>query len=313
MSALVKACNVSQSIKNTGFECSAAMGPVAMIIAVPKGLKWTTSDMDDFPAYIQTQMHASASARVYPLFGSNAPIRTINVNDADDVTQTFDDGLEVFIRSGYANRILETNEGGLCYAKALRSFLNAGYAFIEIDKEGQVCFKKNADGTFSGFPAYIGGSTPKAANFTEKYMNRFRLSYDPTNYINSGEIYAGAEAILDYMGLIDVELFSAAAATTTTLKIGVKTECAETDLVALLDDDLALVANFVVTEGGVVITPSAAVIETASGVTYVKLTIAAQTSADVIRVALAAPSVLKTNGVEGYEMAEDGYVDITIP
>jgi len=309
MGALVKACDVSVSLKNTGIECSSAMGPTAMIIAVPSGLKWTSSDLTDFAAYIQTKMHAAAASRVYPLFGNQAPIRTIQVNDSDDVVQTYDDGSEDFIRSGFANRVFETNKGGLCYASALRSFIGSGYAFLEIDKEGNIAMKKNADGTYSGFPCVMGGRTPAAATFTTKFQNRFGLSYDPTSYINNGVIMTGAEDILDYTGLLDVVLSSAGAATTTTLKIAIATECAETDLVDLLGADIAQVANFIVTEGGVVITPSAAVIENG----YVKLTIAAQTSADVIRVALAAPSVLKTNGIEGYEMASDGYVDITIP
>jgi len=310
MSALVKACNVSQSVKNTGFECSSALGATAMIIAVPKTLKWTTSDMDDFPAYIQTQIHAAAASRAYPMFGDYAPIRIITVNDADDVTQTFDDGFEVFIRSGFANRILETNEGGLCYAKALRSFINAGYAFIEIDKEGQSIFKKNSDGTFSGFPAYLGGATPKPASFTEKYMNRLRLSYDPTALLNSGEIYSGLEAILGYMGLIDVVLSSGGSPTTTVLKVKVTTECAESDLTAIVGSPLAVAGNFTITKtsDSSTVTPSAVAIEN----DYVKFT-GTFSSGSVYRVALNAPSVLKTNGVSGYEMQDDGYVDFTIP
>jgi hypothetical protein len=266
--------------------------------------------MIDFPAYIQTKMHAAAASRVYPMFGENAPIRTITVNDSDDVTQTFDDGFEVFIRSGFANRILETNEGGLCYAQALRSFLNSGYAFIEIDEAGQSIFKKNADGTFSGFPAFMGGTSPKAASFTEKYMNRFRLSYDPTALLNSGEVYSGLESILGYMGLIDVILGEAAAPSTTVLKVSVETDCAETDLVALIGSPLADADNFTITKvsDSSVVTPSAVVIENG----YIKLT-GVYTSAAVYRVALVTAAALKANSISGYEMKSDGYVDLTIP
>ena len=310
MSALVKACNVAASIKNTGIECSAAMGATAMIIAVPAGLKWTTGDLADFVGYISEQSHAAASARVYPLFGNNAPIRIIGNNDEDDVTETYDDGFINFVRSGFANRTFTTDKGGLCYAKALRSFLNAGYSFIEVDKSGQVIMKLNEDGTYSGFAANLGGKTPTGADFKSTYKNRFQLSYDPTTYINQGEIFTGAEGLLDLMGLIDFEISSAAAATTTKLKIAVTSDCAETDLVVLLGADLAQITNFVVTkvsDGSAVSISAAAIV---SG--HIELT-GTFTTATAYNVAAAAASVLFTNGVEGYEMKSGGDVAITIP
>ncbi len=308
MAALVKACDVS-SIQNTGVECSAAMGPAAMFLIMPPGLKWTNSDLSDFPAYVEQKMHASAETRIYPLFGNSAPIRSIEANDSDDTIQTFDDGVEKFIRSGYANRIYRTEKGGLCLAASMRSLLNIGYAFVEIDKEGNICFKKNSDGTYSGFPSTgMGGVTPKAATFTESYMNGFRLSYDVSTYINSGLIMKGAESILDFMGLIDTNVTAFTASTTTRLKIGVKTQCAGTDLVALLGVTLAVAGNFVVTNAST----GAAVSITGASIVSGNIELAGTfTTATTYRVALAPSATLYTNGVEGYEGVK--YKDILIP
>lgn len=309
MAAIVKACDVSASIQNTGVECSAAMGPVAMLLIMPPGLKWTDNDLLDFPAYVEGKMHASAATRIRPLFGNAAPIRMIENNDSEDTNQTFDDGSEKFIRSGYANRKYHTDKGGLCLASSMRSFLNTDYAFVEIDKQGTICFKKNSDGTYSGFPSTsMGGVTPKAATFTEAYMNGFRIGYDLTNYVNSGVIMKGAESILDFMGLIDTEVTAPVASTTTRLKIGVKTECAGTDLVALLGVTLAAAGNFVVTNAST----GAAVSITGASIVSGNIELAGTfTTATTYRVALAASSTLYTNGVEGYEGVK--YKDILIP
>jgi len=307
--AIVKKCNVSASVQNTGIECSAAMGATKMFLLVPSGVTWTANQIADFVTTINTARHGASASRVYPIFGNQAPIITINVNDEDDVTEKFDNGSEVFVRSGFANRIYETNQGGLCYAKALRSFLNSGYYFVEVDDQGNFIVKKNEDGTFSGFPAaYLGGKTPTAGSFKTVYKNRFGISYDPTIYINSGEIYSNGEGLLDLMGLIDAELSDAGSPSTTGVNVSIKTECAETDLVALLDSEWAQVSNFVVTKvsDGSAVTPSAVTI--VGGHVHIAGTFA---SASVYTVALAAPSVLKTNGIEGYEGTVS--VDITIP
>jgi hypothetical protein len=309
MATLTEACNISTSVKNSGVGCSAAMLATAQIIAGPLGLKIPANALLDFQAWVNTQMHAAPGSRIYPFFGSNAPIRTLNANDSADVEQTFDDGSKVFITSGFANRTYETDAGGLCYAAVLRSFLNSGYGFIELDKTGQVTLKKNSDGTYGFFPCYMGGGTPTAATFKTKYMNKFSVSYDPDVYVNSGKIFKGAEAVLDLMGLQDVELASGAAATTTTITITAIIECGGIDLIALLSTPLAQVSNFVLTDKAGGTHPTVTAVAIVNGKLQFTGTFV---TGHTYNVAFAAPSVLFTNGIQGYDGAVQGGVDITV-
>src|SRR5688572_23319744 len=117
--AIKKACIIGNSIKNTGKECDAAMGPTAMLIAVPPSTLITLEDLEDPTEWIRPLLHAPKASRVYPFFGNVAPINTINNNAEGDTTVTMDDGTIVFLRYGIYNRLFETTSGGLCYARAL--------------------------------------------------------------------------------------------------------------------------------------------------------------------------------------------------
>src|SRR6185437_4101258 len=150
MGALIKACLKALTIKNSGSECSESMGPTSMLFMVPPNLKWTATDMLNFDAYLQTQIHAAAGQRIYPLFGPDVPIRKLTVNKEGDVIPIQDDGTPIFVRYGKITRMFGTTEGGICYAQVLESLLRAGYSFIEVDNANQVLMRANEDGTFSG-------------------------------------------------------------------------------------------------------------------------------------------------------------------
>jgi hypothetical protein len=306
--AIVKACNAVVSIKNSGHECSKALGAMKMIIAAPTTRKWTANEIANFPATIDTDMHA-ASSRAFAYFGNKAPIDEIVDNDADDVIQTFESGKQVFVRAGFANRVYSTTEGGLCYASELRSLLNSGYGFVPVDEEGQFAVQANTDGTFSPFPAFMGGKTPKEATFKTVYVNRFMISYDPTNYINSGEIYSGGEALLDFMGLLDVELSTTgvAASSTTHLKFKIFTECAGTDLSAIMGASLA---NFTINRTDDNSVPTTTAIAVSAGVVDITGTF---TTGKSYKVALVSAATLKAAGIEGYEMVSDGFATVVVP
>lgn len=311
--ALVKACNVSTSIKNTGVGCSSALGPLAMILAMPTGLKFSQADIDgDFTAKVFEKMHGDPGARVFGLFGNNAPVWDIESNDSDDVYEEGPNGGRVFIRSGYANRTISTTKGGLCLAESMRSFIGSGYGFMEIDNQGQIAMKKNSDGTYSAFPAQeMGGTTPRAATFATVYKNVFTYSYDPNSYINGGVIFKGAEGILGLNSLLEVELKQGSGTTTATqLFIDVNAECTGDDLVALLNTDLADVDLWKASNNttGAPITVSAAAIVSGE----VQLTITSQTTGTKVKVTTTLPSVWFTNGVEGYD-GSTSTVLITIP
>lgn len=258
MSAIVKACNKSVFVRNTGKECDTAMTALAMVIAIHRSVKWTQDDLNDPIPWMNLLIH---QRKAFPLFGATAPIRGIQNNNEADVTVTLDDGLVVFLRYGLFNKVLETTSGGLCYAKALQSFLNSGYYLIELDQIGQMQFRKNNDGTYSGLITdQMYAPTPIQADFrTGPYKNRFSYTYSPVELVNNGQIFAGADALLSMTGLIDVVFEESAAASTTKLTVTVKTECAGADLLDLFPTQIVDVDNFVITNKatGVAVVPSA--------------------------------------------------------
>lgn len=213
--ALIKACIVGNSVKNTGKECDIAMGPTAMIIAVPPQTVITAANLADPLAWIRPLLHADKQSRVYPLFGSVAPINVIT-NDAEaDVEVTLDDGTKVPVRLGVYSRTFETISGGLCYAEALLSFIGAGYRTIEIDQVGRTLIRREdtIPKTWGGMiTSYMGGKSPTLATLKDVYRNRFGYSFTPQEMVNNGEIFEGGGPLLGLMGLVTSEVVAGTAA-----------------------------------------------------------------------------------------------------
>lgn len=306
--AIIKACNAKTSVKNTGKECDTSMTATAMLIAIHPSVKFDDDDLEDPVTWLQGLIQERLA---FPLFGSKAPIRTITNEAESDVVLTLDDGSRIFLRYGIYNRTFETTSGGFCYAKALQSFNKSGYSLLEIDQQGQLLARKNSDGTYSGFiTEFLFAPSPVLADFTTTpYKNRFSVAYSPVEIVNNGIIFEGAAPLLSMGGLIDVELKQVLPATTTILKLSVKTECAEADLLTMFPAETPLLANFIVTNKatGAVVTPSAAAIVAGNlhlTGTYV--------SGQTYNVTGSAPDIWFDNGIEGYD-ASAYTVSITIP
>lgn len=221
--ALTKACIVGNSVKNTGKECDIAMGPTAMIIAVPASTVLTEDDLLDIVAWARPLMHADKQSRIYPLFGSIAPINVITNDAESDVEVTLDDGTKVPVRLGVYSRTFETIAGGLCYASALLSFIGSGYRIIEIDQAGKTLVRRNdtLPKTWGGIiTSYMGGKSPTLATLKDVFRNRFGYSFTPQEMVNNGEIFEGGGPLLGLMGLIDSEITNEGAATFTTPAVG---------------------------------------------------------------------------------------------
>lgn len=309
--ALTNPCNLEATVVNTGSECDDAMNASAMIMLVPKDATWDDDDLDDFTGFLQTQIHATGRDRFLPIFGTSAPIRNIIDSKEEDVKETMEDGSVQFVRYGMYNRTFLTDKGGFCLAAALIK-LGKNFSFIEVDINGKVAQMVNADGTYSGFPLNLGyAPTPDLATLKTVYKNAFMVSFSPKNYIEKGKVFASDadEDILSLRGLFDTEVFKAPATvqTITTIFVGVKTLCAETDLVAKYGATLAAVGNFVVTKvsDGSVVVPSAAAVVNGE----IRLT-GTFVSGQSYYVALAAASVLKTAGIVGYEGTKKATVPI---
>lgn len=214
--ALIKACLIGNSLKNTGKECDVSMVAPAMFIAVPPTLEISAADLVDPVAWITPLLHADKQSRVYPFFGNKAPINTITNNAETDVLVVLDDGTQVFLRYGIYNRIFETIAGGICYAKALQGLNKSGYNIIEIDQQGQVLLGKNANGTWRGLIyTFMYSPSPIFPDFKNTpYKNRFQGSLSPVEFVQNGEIFTGGAGLLALMGLIDAEITNEATPTT---------------------------------------------------------------------------------------------------
>ncbi len=152
---------------------------------------------------------------------------------------------------------------------------------------------------------------PILADFkTTPYKNRFQISFSPTEMVNNGIIFKGAAGFLDMMGLIESEVTEGEGVhSNTKLYVGVKTHCAEADLVAKFGADIAKAAMFIITDKatGNVITPSAVAV--VSGEIEFTGTFPDAT----YNVVGSAPAVwsAQTPAIEGYDASENG-VDIVV-
>jgi hypothetical protein len=313
--ALIKSCIAGNAIKNTGKECDNAMGPTAMLIACPPSTVIDEEMMANIYEWAQVMIHAPKAQRIYPLFGSVAPINVITNNSEADVEVTLDDGTVVPVRYGVYNRTLETIAGGLCYADALMHLTGSGYRVIEIDQAGQVLLRKNGGTPKTYGPlicTYMRGLSPTLATLRDVYRNRFAYSYTPQEMVVNGTIFAGGSELLGLMGLITAEIVPAEnASTATQIYVSVQTECAESDLVELFGNDLAKPENFIVTdkETGEVIDVTAANI-----VGFSVELVGTYVSGKTYHVVGASPDVWFDNGegVSGYDASAEG-LDVTIP
>lgn len=308
--AIKKACLVTTRPKNTGKQCDSAMVATSMVVAMDRGLIFDDDDLADPVTWLTLLIHQK---KAFPLFGQKAPIREIKNNKEADVIVTLDDGTQVFLRYGVYNRQLATTQGGLCYAEALQSFLNSGMDLIEIDQQGQLLARDNGNNTYSPLlTSFMYGPSPDMADFKNTpYKNWFAYSFDPTELVNNGIIFNGAQALMSLQGLIDASILKAAAATTTKLKIWVKTTCSEDDLIAKFGATLGSdPTNFYVEDVAV---PGVAVTITGSAIvgSLIELT-GTFTSAHTYRVWGTSPETWLGNLIEGYDASEN-YVDILIP
>lgn len=311
MSAIIKACNISNSPNNTGLQCNAAMVATAMLIAMRSDITFTDADLADPVTWLTNLIHNKTA---FPMFGTKAPIREIKNEKEADVMVTLDDGLKVFLRYGIYNRSYATTSGGLMYAKALQSFLNSGYNILEIDQQGQLLAAQVSDGVYAALTTgFMYSPSPDMADFkTTPYKNWFAYSYSPVDLVQNGIIFTGAGSLLSLNGLIDSKITKAAAATTTKLKIGVVTTGAGVDLVAKFPLLGTIPANFYVEDVAVPGTPVAI---SAAGVVsgHIELT-GTFVSAHTYRVWGATPAVWLANTppISGFD-ASQNFVDILIP
>lgn len=208
---LVNPCDSALSVVNTGIDCETAMLQMAGLDLMPRGTTWTMADINaagSWANFKAMKNNAAAGSRWFSLFGSNAAVWDLSDANEDDVFETGPSGAKLFVRPGMINRTIVTANGGLCFAKALMA-LGSNFDFIDTDISGNVHWKVNADGSFSGItPILIKGLTPTLAGMQTVFKNRLYICVNPTYYIGGTKIYKPLDGIagLQIQGLLDAEL-----------------------------------------------------------------------------------------------------------
>jgi hypothetical protein len=293
---------------NTGFEGNVALGVAKGLFIVNASDTWTDSDMSDVSTFVKNRIHAAGSTRWYPILQGIfdfAVAKESDVSEANPIS-----GTSTRIRPGGFTITYTFNDGGLTLAKALRNF-KGGYRIVCLDQIRQFMQRKNASGVKSGLKCTDISSDILPATGSTTFKNTLVLSVSQEEYINYSEIKKVSEDddISDFSGLVDTDIIKAAAASTTKLKISVRTRDGKTDLIAKYGSALADLDLFIVTDkaSGVVVTPTA--IAVAGG--FLELT-GTYTTAHTYLVNGSAPSVWLTNLVEGYDASDNlGGVDST--
>ena len=301
-------CQVDENIVNTGTECNEAMGPTALILLGDTGIEYTPEQVEgSMLDVLETAIHAAGKARVYPLFGNNAPIRDIQNTNGDNVLEEMPDGSTAFVRSGKFTRLFLTKEGGDCLSKILYQMNGSTVGFVEVDANNKVKMRKLANGNYSFIPVnMIDAPLPSLASFTEVYKNAFRMNFDPKYYIKEAVTFVSTEDLTGLSGLVSAGVFAGTAISTPTkVYVKVKSLCANTDLVAEFPTQIVDTDNFVVKQNGAVLTISAAAV--VDGELELTGTFA---YTSVVTVSGALASVLNANGITGFDIVQS--VDITI-
>ena len=301
-------CQLDENIVNTGTECNEAMGPTALILLGDTGIEYTPEQVEgSMLDVLETAIHAAGKARVYPLFGNNAPIRDIQNTNGDNVLEEMPDGSTAFVRSGKFTRLFLTKEGGDCLSKILYQMNGSTLGFVEVDANNKVKMRKLANGNYSFIPVnMIDAPLPSLASFTEVYKNAFRMNFDPKYYIKEAVTFVSTEDLTGLSGLVSAGVFAGTAISTPTkVYVKVKSLCANTDLVAEFPTQIVDTDNFVVKQNGAVLTISAAAV--VDGELELTGTFA---YTSVVTVSGALASVLNANGITGFDIVQS--VDITI-
>lgn len=307
MSAMKRACNVSDSIRNTGVDCSVNMAAIVGVILVHPSFTFDDDDLADPVAFFTDALHATSPNRAFPIFGLQAPVQKLGNNKEADVTATLDDGTVVPIRYGMVNKLFSTTAGGLCLAKALQSFNRSGYAVLQIDTFGRMLAGKAADGGYRGlYTTNVWSPSPDEADFKNPQFTNFQISYSPQEYVN-GVILDGGDQLLALMGLIDGEIFGATA-TTTYVELGIRSGCSGTDWIAEFGADWENATLFTITNKATGADVPITGVTTVSG----KLRLAATlVSGQTYIVTVKDASVLQPAGIEGVEVGET--IEVTVP
>jgi len=248
MSAVIRACTTSSQIKNTGTGSNLFPAATAMLIICDKKFKFTLDDLNnpDILSAFTEWVHADPTDKVYPLFGNQIPISGIVNTKGTDNTVTLDNGEIIFVSYTQYAKLFSTTDGGLCFAKVLKSFNNADMRVMEVDIKGNLVCKDNHDGTYSGLKASLFAPAIDMSDLKNPAKSYFQLGYMPDYFVDNAVMLNDAAPLLDLMGLLDLKFTAVGTQTPTVLKVDLVDECCGDDVLAEYGADLVAIANSIV-------------------------------------------------------------------
>jgi len=301
-------CGLASTL-NTGVPfCDVLRDRPAMAIYLDQGKSFTPSDLAtaaSFLAALTTATRAVRGVRAFPIpnlknFTDNTPDPTTGgVGNLDTKTRIVDDPTPDFTFAV---------SGGELYQKKLQGLEVGVYDVMIVDRKGVVYGRTNSSGNFQGFSVYENYVyVPKflGTDAVEQYRFKTTLSSFQEYKSMASFVVVGA-GIFALTGInnVVVSLFSQ------TTNVGRFTFVADggKDLAALYATEILVAANITATNAqtGAPITVTSRTLDATTTPNQVVITIdstayAALASGDKININLAIPSVLKTNGIDGFE------------
>lgn len=300
--SILNLTNCNTTGNNGRVSCNATPGKPTFAIAAPKGFVIPDSvltDNDTFLLYLEERFNASDTRNDRFWL---SPQLTNFENKTGDPAMAERDGMSYLAQEKPFNWRWTLNTPGqnICDYKQWRNLvhLSSLYDWYVIDDKGQFWYTNGTDtdslpgaAGFTSSQVLVEQWIPKPADGLTEYKFSIQFLYNDELIENIGFIQCGAFPT-DKWGLVDVALTARGTTwTTTTAYVKGTLGCGGSSLGAY-SDVLDVAGAWVLYN----VTDSSAVTPTAvsynSTTDEFKFTFTAQTSADVIRVSLAAPSVL---------------------
>lgn len=311
--ATINGLSCGSSILNTGVPaCTFDPKEIIGAILIPKGKRFTASDVDNFKSTLISLANADdKKTRIYPI----GRFEAITDNSEDVVSQTLGYGSEYSIRDGQYRVQFQVVNGSKCFHTQLRSFKGQENRFdvLFIDKQQAIMGTIVIDST-SGEPT-LGGYdlsqiyVPKMKFADGSNMAMYEIKFSLTDEAQLNDRFGFVlesdepfDVLKEVLGILDVNLqnLTPSGATAGEKTIATMSGCGGQSLVDLFATELASPSLWVVknasTGGDVTVTAVTAV---AAGF---KLTLDTSdtdypTGTQKLSIALAAPSVLSAADV----------------
>lgn len=243
--SLLNIPSCSSQSGNTGVpSCFFDPGKINGVILMKKTKYFTPANMADdatFLAALQAATLATGDSRIYPVFRFQA----VDDQSEDVVKSTTGYGEVDYTREGSYNWVFEMASGGLCLQANLRkfNFQSGAWSALLVYDGNHIAGWKDSSGNLRGYDLSIfHAEKMKINNGSDNAKYRVHVSISRVDQVNDlFGIYAAQDFNVesDVMGLINLELYEAAAPAAGTATVGVRTACGKANVYDDLSTALA--------------------------------------------------------------------------